>query len=193
MKISQTQRTLFDLDEFEIRPADRTGDRIGDWEWESATLTVLPNLKSREQTPAVQQPESKITLLPNLGLLPNLKSREQNPKGQPPEPKENLLPNFREQPPLLPKSREQETPKKQLPDLAIREQLERGETVIGYSIVKIKSMRYLLTHSKSNKYYPTLEGWYDIKIKRGIHYLYIRWREGVKQKSRCLGRVDLLE
>jgi hypothetical protein len=117
-----------------------------------------------------------------------------------------LLPKVREQHlTLLPKVREQERPEIHHPDLLlpkvreqlyppreIREQLLAGQTAIGYSIVPIKSHRYYLTHAKSTKYYPA-NGWWDIKNKNGINYLYTRWREGLTQKSRCLGRLDRLE
>jgi hypothetical protein len=91
-----------------------------------------------------------------------------------------LLPNLpiREQPKLV-----------LLPNPEIREQIETGQTVLGYSIVTVKGTRYLLTHSKSTKYYPSDKGWFDLKIKQGKEYLYTRWRDGIKQKSRCLGRV----
>ncbi len=167
IKLAGNQLSLID----NLDVGDATGDRVGEWEWENSSVGLLPNLKSREQNSKTQHLEPQKSLLPNL----------------------DLLPTFREHDIMLPKSREQDIPKKPLANRQIREQLERGETVIGYSIVKIKSKKYLLTHSNSNKYYPSLGGWYDIKVKQKIEYLYIRWRDGIKQKSRCLGKLDLLE
>jgi hypothetical protein len=148
---------------------------IGDWDWEINNLVLLP--KVREQ---------------HLTLLPKVREQERDDRNSDPhgDPHgDSLLPNFREQASieLLPKVREQLYPARE-----IREQLLAGQTVIGYSIVQIKNDRYYLTHAKSTKYYP-MNGWWDIKNKKGINYLYTRWREGVTQKSRCLGRLDRLE
>ena len=142
-------------EDFEDRP-------VGDWEWETDNLVLLPNF--REQA--------------NLVLLPKVREQEQT---------DLLLPKVREQMHPPHQVREQLHPPHQ-----VREQLLEGHTVIGYSIVTIKSEVYYLTHAKSSKYYP-VEGWWDIKKQKGINYLYTRWREGLTQKSRCLGRLDRVE
>jgi hypothetical protein len=85
------------------------------------------------------------------------------------------------------------TVKKQLPpNDEIRGQLENGETILGKSIITVKGTRYILTHSKSNKYMPTNEGWLEIKPNGQKLYLYLRWRNDQKQRSRCMGKLDRL-
>jgi hypothetical protein len=184
MRITELQQSLFDLARFEIEPV-ANDNAIGDWDWDTADTYLLPNSKSREQfdtdrlLPNSQPPSSLISEANAVRSLIN----------EPP-PARSIDAD------LLPKSREQylqDPPTKLLPNLAIREQLEDGQHVPGYSIVLVKGQRYLLHHSKSNKYYPTDRGWFDIKPKGGIDYLYTRWRDGQKQKSRCLGRIDRLE
>jgi hypothetical protein len=215
-KITELQKSLFNLDEYATGAIEDLGSSAYDWENEDfsqkkSTYISLakcpvstydpiickigeqvapgptsnddpsqppPDVEIREQERIDRTRSSSIELLPNFELLPNLQ----------------LLPNLD----VLPRSKigeqqhdDRSPPKKLLPNLEIREQLQTGETVLGYSIVTVKGKKYYLTHSQSNKYYPTAKGWFDFKIKRGIKYLYTRWRnsEG-KQKSRCLGRVD---
>lgn len=127
-------------------------------------------------------------MLPNLAELGKTKIREQT----------DPLPEIREQ--------EQETFKqfskkvldekskiKLLPNSAIREQLENGNTIVGKSLTKVKGKLYILTHANSDKHMPPNKGWLEIKPKAGKQYLYLRWRDGKSQRSRCLGRVDLVE
>lgn len=124
-------------------------------------------------------------------LLPNSESREQVSIDS-----DRLRPNSDRQLPnsdrLLPNSEIREQLPNKLSNDEIREQLEQGSEILGKSIVNVKGQKYLLTHSKSDKYMPTNKGWLDIKRKDGKIYLYLRWREGGIQRSRCMGRLDRL-
>lgn len=102
---------------------------------------------------------------------------------------DRLLPNSAH---LLPKSQIREQLPKKLSNDEIREQLDNGKTILGKSIVNVKGTSYLLTHSKSDKYMPTNKGWTEIKSKAGKLYLYLRWRDGEIQRSRCMGKLDRL-
>ena len=124
-------------------------------------------------------------------LLPKSESREQVSIGS-----DSLLPKskIREHDPdsLLPKSKIREQLPNKLSNDEIREQLEDGSEILGKSIVNVKGQKYLLNHSRSDKYMPTNKGWLDIKRKDGKLYLYLRWRDGGTQRSRCMGRLDRL-
>jgi hypothetical protein len=116
---------------------------------------------------------------------------------------EHLLPKFRRKSKptlsslILQESREQDKIEELgsshrclLPNSEIREQIENGETILGKSIVNVKGNKYILTHSKSDKYMPTNKGWTEIKPKDGKLYLYLRWRDEKIQRSRCMGKLD---
>jgi hypothetical protein len=61
------------------------------------------------------------------------------------------------------------------------------------SRVKVKGRNYLLTHSKSNKYIPPNKGWFEIKPRGKNLFLYLRWWDEKVKRSRCMGKVDLVE
>lgn len=105
-----------------------------------------------------------------------------------PEPEElgsskNLLPNspVREQTPL----------DILLPNQPVREQNKSGGS--NLQIVKVKGQSYFLTPSKKTNKMVVPRSWYEIKVFKGHKYLYLRWREDKRQKSRCLGRLDALK
>jgi hypothetical protein len=89
--------------------------------------------------------------------------------------------------------REQKARAKLLPNSVIREQLERGESILGKSLTKVKGKVYILTHSKSKEQMPPNKGWLEIKKIGKYQYLYLRWRDEDKQQSSCMGRVDLVD
>jgi hypothetical protein len=78
-----------------------------------------------------------------------------------------------------------------LPNSEIREQIK--PLLPNLEIVKVQGRSYFLTPNKNRKLLPRESYWYDIKTQKGNQYLYIRWREQKKQKSRCLGRIDALK
>jgi hypothetical protein len=96
-------------------------------------------------------------------------------------------------PEYLARIREQKSRLKLLPKSVIREQLEQGVTILGKSLTKVKGKVYILTHTKSNEPLPESKGWLDIKKMGKYQYLYLRWRDEDKQRSRCMGRVDLVD
>lgn len=123
-----------------------------------------------------------LTLLPKteLPLLPNLADEIR-------ELAKETYPEF------LARIREQKSRLKLLPKSVIREQLERGETILGKSLTKVKGKVYILTHTKYGEPLPEHKGWLDIKKMGKYQYLYLRWRDEDKQRSRCMGRVDLVD
>jgi hypothetical protein len=89
--------------------------------------------------------------------------------------------------------REQKAKLKSLTPSAIREQVEQGIEIPGKSIVTIKGVVYILTQPKSINHQLPKKWWRDIKQIGKYEYLYARWRDGDCQKSKCLGRVDLVD
>jgi hypothetical protein len=60
-------------------------------------------------------------------------------------------------------------------------------------IVKVRGQQYFLTPTQPPKPLPIQSTWYEIKTQKNNQYLYLRWREENKKKSRCLGRIDALK
>jgi hypothetical protein len=60
-------------------------------------------------------------------------------------------------------------------------------------IVTVRGQKYFLTPNKNRQQLPNQTTWYDIKSRNKNQYLYLRWREGGKQRSRLLGRIDPLK
>ncbi len=92
---------------------------------------------------------------------------------------------------LLPNSSVREQIKPLLPNSLVREQ--NNNLLPNLEIVKVQGRSYFLTPTKPHKPLPKERNWYDIKTQKGKQYLYLRWREDKRQKSRCLGRLDALK
>jgi hypothetical protein len=75
----------------------------------------------------------------------------------------------------------------------IREQLEQGIDIPGKSIVRVQGRVYILTQPKSINWQLPKKWWREIKQIGKHQYLYARWREADRQKSKSLGRVDLVD
>jgi hypothetical protein len=97
--------------------------------------------------------------------------------------KNNLLPTA--------KSREQIQPDHLLPTAKNREQNNNLLPILD--IVTVRGQKYFLTPNKNRQQLPNQTTWYDIKSRNKNQYLYLRWREGGKQRSRLLGRIDPLK
>jgi hypothetical protein len=169
MKISDRQQSLFEIEQYAIETIDRVGDSVGDYYWDKAAVGLLPNSPTRQP-----QHLQLLTFKSEQPQIADPQIREQTHADRLLDPPTS---------PLLPKKGEQPSTRELL--TFFREQ--------GDAIVIVNGKNYYLTHSKSSKYYPGDKGWFDIKRKGSADYLYRRWRDGVKQKSRCLGRVDRLE
>jgi hypothetical protein len=151
---------------------------------------LLPKTEIREQI--------REQIIDSDSVLPNSDSLPPNSDSLPPN-SDSVLPNLgiREQinsPLSITETSLKPLPvnKKLLPNSEIREQIENGNTIAGKSIVKVKGTSYILTHAKSNKYMPEHKGWLEIKTSDKKLYLYLRWRDGEIQRSRCMGKLDRL-
>jgi transcriptional regulator with XRE-family HTH domain len=108
--------------------------------------------------------------------------------------REDFREQFREQGRwLLPKSqnprfREQIEP---CPE-EFREQPATGLLMEEGLKLKVKGKFWRLTHSKHRTPIPDSLGWFDVKTIHQKTYLYLRWREGKTQRSKCLGKIEPL-
>jgi hypothetical protein len=77
------------------------------------------------------------------------------------------------------------------PNSEIRGQIEPLPP--NLEIVKVRGQQYFLTPTQPVRPLPIQSTWHEIKTQKNNQYLYLRWREENKKKSRCLGRVDALK
>jgi hypothetical protein len=189
VKIIDRQAQLFPIEDYAIEPTDTaTIDIVGDWEWEQESIALLPKptRKPKQTLSSLILQESVVhddlDLLPKTELVTLPKIED--------EIREQALMTYAQ---FLEKFLGEKSRIKLLPKSIIREQLEQGIEIPGKSIVKVKGKVYILTQPKSTNNQLPKNWWRDIKQIGKHQYLYARWREGDRQKSKSLGRVDLVD